>query len=65
MNTLEFLTLVLVIFAALSYIDDHNNKKKQHPPTKVNAISYKYHITEGKSYITSDSLSKQIIHQGT
>ena len=31
MNTLEVLTLVLVIFAALSYIDDHNNKKKQHP----------------------------------
>ena len=27
MNTLEVLTLVLVIFAALSYIDDHNNKK--------------------------------------
>ena len=25
MNTLEVLTLVLVIFAALSYIDDHNN----------------------------------------
>ena len=24
MNTLEVLTLVLVIFAALSYIDDHN-----------------------------------------
>ena len=29
MNTLEVLTLVLVIFAALSYIDDHNNKKKE------------------------------------
>ena len=28
MNTLEVLTLVLVIFAALSYIDDHNNKKE-------------------------------------
>lgn len=28
MNTLEVLTLVLVIFAALSYIDNHNNKKK-------------------------------------
>ncbi len=26
MNTLEVLTLVLVIFAALSYIDNHNNK---------------------------------------
>ena len=31
MNTLEVLTLVLVIFAALSYIDNHNNKKKLHP----------------------------------
>ena len=29
MNTLEVLTLVLVIFAALSYIDDHNNNKKK------------------------------------
>ena len=29
MNTLEVLTLVLVIFAALSYIDDHNNKGNQ------------------------------------
>lgn len=31
MNTLEVLTLVLVIFAALSYIDDHNNKKNSIP----------------------------------
>ncbi len=27
MNTLEVLTLVLVIFAALAYIDNHLNKK--------------------------------------
>lgn len=27
MNTLEVLTLLLVIFAALSYIDDRHNKK--------------------------------------
>ena len=42
MNTLEVLTLVLVIFAALSYIDNHNDKKKQHPlPSKVeDAILY-------------------------
>ena len=26
MNTMEVLTLLLVIFAALSYIDDHKNK---------------------------------------
>ena len=35
MNTMEVLTLLLVVFAALSYIDNHN-KKKQHPrPSKV------------------------------
>ncbi len=28
MNTMEVLTLLLVVFAALSYIDNHNNKKK-------------------------------------
>ena len=27
MNTLEVLTLVLVIFAALAYIDNHQDKK--------------------------------------
>ena len=28
MNTMEVLTLLLVVFVALSYIDNHNNKKK-------------------------------------
>ena len=28
MNILEVLTLLLVVFAALSYIDNHNNKKE-------------------------------------
>ena len=28
MNTMEVLTLLLVIFAALAYIDNHNDKKK-------------------------------------
>lgn len=28
LNTLEMLTLLLVVFAALSYIDNHNDKKK-------------------------------------
>ena len=28
MNTLEVLTLLLVVFAALSYLDNHNDKKK-------------------------------------
>ena len=27
MNTLEVLTLLLVVFAALTYIDNHNNRK--------------------------------------
>ncbi|ERI66538.1 hypothetical protein HMPREF1548_05636 [Clostridium sp. KLE 1755] len=28
MNTIEVLTLLLVVFAALSYIDNHIDKKK-------------------------------------
>ena len=32
MNTMEVLTLSLVIFAALAYIDNHNDKKNKHPP---------------------------------
>ncbi len=28
MSTSEVLTLLLVVFAALSYIDNHNNKKE-------------------------------------
>ena len=28
MNTIEVLTLLLVVFAALSYIDHHNDKKR-------------------------------------
>ena len=40
MNTLEVLTLLLVVFAALSYIDNHNDKKKSHPTRpKFDAIS--------------------------
>ena len=29
MNTMEILTLLLVIFAALSYIDNHNDKRNK------------------------------------
>jgi hypothetical protein len=37
MNTMEILTLLLVIFAALAYIDNHNDKK--HPnPSKVRML---------------------------
>lgn len=28
MNTMEVLTLLLVVFAGLAYIDNRNNKKK-------------------------------------
>ena len=34
MNTLEVLTLVLVIFAALSYIDNHNNNNNNNNNNK-------------------------------
>ncbi len=30
MNTLEVLTLVLVIFAVLTYIDNHRNSSRTH-----------------------------------
>ena len=61
MNTLEGLPLLLVVFAALSYIDEH--KKKQHPTApKLDAISFEINITEGNRKINSDNLSKQIIH---
>ncbi len=50
MNTLEVLTLMLVVFAALSYIDDHNKKKIASHSSKVDAILYIcLHFTEGKS----------------
>ena len=50
MNTMEVLTLLPVIFTALSYIDDHNNKKKKHP-TRPSRCYFKFDInsTEGKS----------------
>ena len=35
MSTSEVLTLLLVVFAALSYIDNHNNKRNSIPPPKV------------------------------
>ena len=35
MSVMEILTLLLVVFAALSYIDDHNNKKIASLPPKV------------------------------
>ena len=50
MNTMEVLTLLSVVFAALSYIDNRNNKKKQHPqPPKVMMLISFALSTEGKS----------------
>ena len=46
MDTMEVLTLLLVIFAALSYIDDHFNKKKQHPTDQSEC----YFLTELSFY---------------
>lgn len=56
MNTMEVLTLLLVVFAALSYIDNHFDKKKQHPlPPKVqDAILCSLNFIEGKSDFVSD-----------
>ena len=60
MNTIEVLTLLLVVFAALSYIDNHNNKKKQHPQPSQSLGRYSCNafLTEGKSDFASDKLSK-------
>ena len=63
MTLSEVLTLLLVIFAALNYIDGH--KKKQHPYRLKCGCYFKIsNLTEGKSDIVSGSLPDQIIHQG-
>ena len=47
MNTMEALTLLLVIFTALTYIDQHK-KKLSIPPPKVGClISLLINYTEG------------------
>ena len=59
MNTMEVLTLLLVIFAALAYIDNHNDKKNKHPlPPKVyeDAISLIV-FNRGQIGVISDYLS--------
>lgn len=45
MNILEVLTLLILIFAALTYLDNHNDKKKWHPrPRNVrDAISFTFY----------------------
>ncbi len=56
MSTSEVLTLLLVVFAALSYIDNHNNKKNSIPPPKSEGCYSLTYLTEGKSEIASDQL---------
>ena len=53
MNTMEVLTLLLVIFAALSYIDNHFDKKKYHPrPSKVRCyFSFSILLRANRSHI--------------
>ena len=62
MSIMEVLTLLLVIFAALSYIDNH--KKKQHPT--VQSECYFFHLVFLLRAIGASIpiTSKQIIHQG-
>ena len=64
MKTMEELKLKLVMFAAMSDIDNHINKKKQHTTANSECYFKISYFTEGKSEIASDHLSKQIIHEG-
>ena len=53
MNTLEVLTLLLVVFAALSYLDNH--KKIASQPLKVRCyLLNSLFFTEGNRKINSD-----------
>lgn len=45
MSIMEVLTVLLVIFAALSYIDNKHNKNSI-PPSKVRCY-FLFHLTEG------------------
>ncbi len=40
MNVMEVLTLLLVIFTALSYIDNHKKKLASPPPKVVMLVSF-------------------------
>lgn len=61
MSIMEVLTLLLVIFAALSYIDNKHNKK-QHPTVQSQMLFFLFHLTEGIRFCT-DYLSDLIIYQ--
>lgn len=41
MNAMEVLTLLLVVFEALSYIDNHKKKHKRKKKRKRNSILYR------------------------
>ena len=55
MDTMEVLTLLLVIFAALSYIDNH--KKKQHPQPQESQDAF-LNLIPRVIGLTSDPLSR-------
>ena len=71
MDTMEVLTLMLVIFAILAYLDkryDHDSdKKKQHPDTVQSLGCYftKVFTLRAIGMKYSKYLSKQIVSQGT
>lgn len=48
MSINDVLTLLLVVFAMLSYIDNHHNRKYTHQPFKV-MDAYFYHILKPKA----------------
>ena len=62
MNTMEILTLLLVIFAALAYIDNHNDKKKYTSSTAQSLgclfLNIHFQLNRGQIGVTSDYLSK-------
>ena len=60
MSVMEVLTLLLVIFAALSYLDNH--KKKQHPePSKVWMLFLNTFLAEGNRKCSDHFLSRLYI----
>ena len=63
MSIMEVLTLLLVVFAALSYIINH--KKNSIPPSKVDAIFIYRILLRAIGNSNSDHLSEQIIQQAT
>lgn len=60
MNTIEVLTLLLVVFTALAYIDNHQKTKEASAPPKVKCFFYNNSLRA--SDFVSDNLSVLIIY---